>query len=329
MLLAGDVGATKTLLGLFEPAMDRPVPIEVARFDTLAFADLETLVAQFLDRCAHRSRIAAACFGVAGPVRRQRAVLTNVPWCVDGPALAARLALRRVQLLNDLEAMGYAVPVLRSDEWLVLQVGEAVEDGNAALIAAGTGLGEAMLHRVDGRLVPLASEGGHADFAPRTPREFELARALLARYGRVQVEHVVSGPGLVNIHEFVHRGTCPAVDARSASPAEVPARISEAALTKRCAKCVESLELFVEAYGSEAGNLALRAVATAGLYIAGGIAQAVLPALQDGRFVAAFSAKPPLADLLAAIPIRVIRLPEVGLLGAAVYAARLAAEEFG
>lgn len=323
MLLAGDVGATKTDLGLFELAAERPVPVETARFDTTAFDSLESLVAAFLARLPRRPTVRAACFGVAGPVRRQRATLTNVAWSVDAAVLAARLGIDRLRLLNDLEAMGYAVPAVAEQDLVVLQAGEPVEEGNAALIAAGTGLGEAILHRVEGRLIPVASEGGHADFAPRTPREFQLAQVLVGRYGRAQVEHVVSGPGLVNIHRFVHDGPCPAIEADGAEAA-LPARISEVALAGRCPRCVETLQFFVEAYGSEAGNLALRAVATAGVYVAGGIAQAILPALRDGRFVAAFTGKPPLHELLAAVPIRVVLVPDVGLLGAALYAARLA-----
>jgi glucokinase len=187
------------------------------------------------------------------------------------------------------------------------------------LIAAGTGLGQAMLHNIDGRFVPLASEAGHADFAARTEREIALARDLTARYGRADVEHVISGRGLVNIHRVAHDRPCAAgVDLES--PA-APAAISSAALERRCAGCVGTLDMFVEAYGAEAGNLALRVVSTGGLYVGGGIAPKILPALTSGAFMKAFLAKPPLDGMLSAMPVRVILNAESGLLGAAVFAA--------
>ena len=183
MLLAGDVGGTKTLLGLFSRAPERPRPIETRQFTTLDFPDLGAMITEFISaqggqggQGRHLDAIEAACFGVAGPVRDQVARLTNVPWLVDAAAVADRFAIRRVRLLNDLEAMSHAVPVFEPDEVAVLEEGEALPTGNAALIAPGTGLGEALLHNVDGRFVPAPSEGGHADFAARTPREIELLR---------------------------------------------------------------------------------------------------------------------------------------------------------
>ena len=175
---------------------------------------------------------------------------------------------------------------------------------------------------MNGRLLPVASEGGHADFAPRTDREFELARLLRDLYGRAEVEQVISGPGLLNIHRLTHDGkSCPSVE--GVAPAERPAAISEAALTHGCGRCAEALEIFVEAYGAEAGNLGLRGVATAGLYVGGGIAPKILPALQNGRFIQAFRAKAPMADLVAAMPISVIVKQDAGLLGAAIAAQQL------
>ena len=187
------------------------------------------------------------------------------------------------------------------------------------LIAAGTGLGQALLHNVDGRFVPSPSEAGHADFAARTEREIALVRDLTRRYGRADVEHVVSGRGLVNIHRVAHLHPCRAeVDLESP---EAPAAISIAASERRCPGCVETLDLFVEAYGAEAGNLALRTVSTGGLFIGGGIAPKILGALTSGAFIRAFLAKPPLDLLLAAMPVKVILNEEAGLLGAALYAA--------
>ncbi len=321
MLLAGDIGGTKTLLGLFDPDTARPRPLAVRSFGTLDHADLPSMIAELLrDDAAAPHAIGAACFGVAGPVIDESADLTNVPWRVDARQVAQAFKWQRVTLLNDLQAMAYAVPVLHDEEVLTLQKGEARPDGNIALIAAGTGLGEALLHNLDGRFIPSPSEGGHADFPARTDREFALARDLIARYGRADVEHVISGRGLVNLHRATHRSPCAAnIDLQDP---DAPALISAAALARRCDSCVETLDMFVEAYGAEAGNMALRAVATGGVFIGGGIAPKILPALTTGAFMRAFREKPPLDAMLAAMPVKVILNAEAGLLGAAVYAAR-------
>ncbi len=335
MLLAGDIGGTKTLLGLFARGAERPSAIEIGEFVTLEYDALEPMIRQFLKaRGVDPRAIEAGCFGVAGAVTEQVARLTNVPWRVDGGAIADALHLKQVRVLNDLEALAYGVTVLGSDELETLQHGVPVSGGNAAVIAAGTGLGEALLHNVDGRFVPGASEGGHADFAARTAREFELVQELTRIFGRVGNEVVVSGPGLVNIYQFTHRsfGTGPMLTPNSIAPShlcsavgvvkdpvDLPARISRSALEQRCEPCVEAMDIFISAYGSEAGNLALRTVATAGIYVGGGIAPKILPALRDGRFLEAFRAKEPMADLVATIPVAVILNPDAGLIGAAVH----------
>jgi glucokinase len=336
MLLAGDVGGTKTLLGLFTAGADRPAAVDVKSFVTLDYEGLEPMIADFLrERRTDPGRIDAACFGVAGAVTEQVARLTNVPWCVETAVIMDRLGFRRTEVVNDLEALAYGVTVLDPDELAVLQRGVPVPGGNAAVIAAGTGLGEALLLNVDGRFVPGASEGGHADFAARTPRELEMVREFTRVFGRVSVEHVLSGPGLVNVYQFTHEsfGTgpmitpssiaparlCPAVGT-VADPADLPARITRAAMERRCDRCAEALEMFVSAYGAEAGNIALRTVATAGVYIGGGIAPKILPALEAGSFLEAFRAKEPQADLVATIPISVILNRDAGLLGAALRA---------
>jgi glucokinase len=342
MLLAGDVGGTKTLLGLYSPAPERPTPIEIGEFATLDYDGLEPMIREFLGAWKVEPRtIAATSIGVAGAVTDQVARLTNVPWLVDGEAVAAALGLKRLRVLNDLEALAYSVPVLEQDEVAVLQQGIAAPGGNAAIIAAGTGLGEAMLHNVDGRFIPYASEGGHADFAARTPRELELVRALTRVFGRVGVEHVISGPGLVNIYQFTHDsfGTGPMITPNTIAPArlcpgvgpdryngDLPPRIYESARERRCPHCVEAVDIFLAAYGSEAGNLALRGLATAGMYVGGGIAPKILPALESGLFLESFRAKEPMADLVATIPVFVIVNPDSGLLGAAVHAMAAAQE---
>jgi glucokinase len=336
MLLAGDIGGTKTLLGLFTAAPERPRAVDVAEFVTLDYDGLEPMVLAFLQaRKVEPRRIAAASFGVAGAVTEQVARLTNVPWRVDGPVVAEALGVARTYVLNDLEALAYGVTLLEADELATLQRGVPSPGGNAAVIAAGTGLGEALLHNVEGRFVPGASEGGHADFAARTPAEIDMLRELTRVFGRVSVEHVVSGPGLVNIYQFTHQafGTGPMLTPSSIAPArlceavgttgdptELPARISRAAIERRCDRCVEALDMFVSAYGAEAGNIALRTVATAGVYVGGGIAPKILPLLTTGAFLEAFRAKAPMADMVATIPVAVILNADAGLLGAAAHA---------
>lgn len=323
MILAGDVGGTKSLFGLFEPGRERPAARVVREYGTLDFDGLDELAATFLEETGS-SAVDAVCIGVAGPVSGLRARLTNVPWMADASPIAERLPKARVMLVNDLEAMAYSVPVLQPEELRVLQEGAAVPAGNAALIAAGTGLGEALLHNLNGRFVPSPSEGGHADFSARTPREFAAAEELTRIHGRVDVERIVSGLGLINLFRFTH-GTqdvhraCRVVGG-GLDTAELPAAISTAALEGRCEQCAEALDMFVEAYGAEAGNLALRSVATAGVYIGGGIAPKILPALEAGGFMDAFLDKEPMADWMRMIPVAVILNQSAGLLGAAVRA---------
>jgi glucokinase len=320
MLLAGDIGGTKTLLGLFDGSPVRPRPMLVRSFGTLEYRDLPSMVDVFLkDGDAPRGTVRRASFGVAGPVLGDSATLTNVPWRVEAHGVRSAFGIDRVDLLNDLEAMAWSIPVLSEREVHVLQEGEARRGGNVALIAAGTGLGEALLHWVDGRFVPSASEAGHADFAARTEREIVLVRDLISRYGRADVEHVVSGRGFANLFRVAHREAC-RVGIDVESP-DAPALISGAALDRRCPGCVETLDMFVEAYGAEAGNLALRTVSTGGVFIGGGIAPKILPAMTAGAFMRAFRAKPPLDDLVAKMPVKIILNAEAGLLGAAVFAA--------
>jgi glucokinase len=319
MFLAGDIGGTKTLLGLFEAGSARPQPFAMRAFATLDYNHLADMLSVFASEAGLRGgEIESACFGVAGPVVGESVQLTNVPWRIDAREVETALNIRRVRLLNDLQAMAHAIPVLQPGELQVLQEGSAPAGGHRALIAAGTGLGEASVPYLDGRYVPSPSEGGHADFAARTERDVAVWRDLVRQYGRAEVEQVVSGRGLVNLYRVTHARRCTAVEATN--PRDLPAAITSAALERRCPECVETLAIFVEAYGAEAGNLALRTYSTGGLFVAGGIAPKILPALVDGRFIKAFCDKAPLADLMATIPVKVILNPEPGLLGAAVYA---------
>ena len=322
MLLAGDVGGTKTLLGLFESAEPRPRLVALHRYPTNAFNSFTEILDAFARDVHKPFSVDAAAVGVAGPVVDEAASLTHVAWDISTAEIRARFGTASVRLLNDLEAMGHSVSVLTPDELDVLQPGEPDPDGNAVVIAAGTGLGEACLHRVNGKWWPLSSEGGHADFAARTDREIELLTMLRREHGRAAVEDVVSGHGLLNLHRLTHdRRECDATRGLDSSAA--PAGISRAGLDGSCPGCVEALSMFVSAYGAEAGNLALRGVATAGVFVGGGIAPKILPALRDGRFIQAFRAKGPMTELVSRMPVKVILNAEAGLLGAAVYAQQL------
>jgi glucokinase len=325
MILAGDVGGTKTLLGLFDVADPRPVQRDGRTYATNEYASFTEILDAFAEDLGRPVDVAAIAVGVAGPVVANRATLTNIEWDVSAAEIAGRLGATRVRLLNDLEAMANSVDVLSPDEFVLLQEGVSRADGNAAVIAAGTGMGQAYLHRVNGRLMPVPSEGGHADYAARSDREIELVRMLRDLYGRAEVEHVLSGPGLLNLHRFTHRGGACEMLEDVDDPREAPARVTMAGLSGRCQGCVEALQMFVRAYGAEAGNMALRGVTTSGLYVGGGIAPKILPAVQSGMFMDAFLAKDPMRALLERVPVKVILNPEAGLLGAAVHAQHMLA----
>jgi len=316
MVLAGDVGGTKTLLGLFEPGSRRPVPRVTRSYETMSFSSLVEILDTFLREVQPAEGVRAAAFGVAGPVVHDHAKLTNIGWHISVQDICAHLGTSHVRLLNDLDAMARSIEVLEPDEVRVLQEGKPDADASVGVIAAGTGMGQAYLHRRNGRLVPAASEGGHADFAARTDREMELVRMLRERYGRAEVEQVLSGPGLLNLHRLTHRGgECLVVDDLD-SP-DAPAAVSRAGMGGRCQGCAEALRMFVSAYGAEAGNLALRGLTLGGVYIGGGIAPKILPVVEGGAFMQAFLDKAPMIDLLTRVPVKVILNPEAALLGAA------------
>lgn len=322
MILAGDLGGTKSLLGLFAPPDEsrlRPRPIVVHHYTTADFRDLTAMIAAFVEQPAVRGHeVTRACFGIAGPVMGRTAALTNAALTIDADAVGRAFAIAQVTLLNDLVAMAWSMRVLNDDELMVLHHGQAAADGNLALIAAGTGVNEALLLRDGERFIASAAESGHADWAARNDREVRLLRHLIDRFGRAEIEHVVSGLGIAHIHGAMHDTPCAIVD--DVADREAPARISEAAAARRCPGCVETMEVFVDAYGAEAGNLALRTMATGGIFIGGGIAPKILPLLTDGRFMRAFLDKGRFRDLLSNIPVRVILNEQTCLLGAAVAA---------
>ncbi len=329
MILAGDIGGTKTRLALYRAGVPAvaPVPLPGAErtFPSREHASLEAIVTLF--RNDHPDPIEAASFGVAGPVRDGRSETTNLPWVIETPALATLLGLQaeRVGLLNDLEASAWGLAALGPGDLLNLSPGSPGARGNSAMIAAGTGLGEAGLFWDGHRHRPFATEGGHAEFAPRTPLQDALAQWLRGRFGRVSWERVVSGPGLVNIHAFLRdtRHTpAPAWLEESMRTGDAAAAISEAALAGRDPVASEALDLFVALYGAEAGDLALKMMATGGVFVGGGIAPRIADRLAAGGFIAAFQAKGRMRPLMETMPVQVVLNDRTALLGAAWHAAR-------
>lgn len=324
MILAGDIGATNTRLALFKrddaTAIDASTrSLAEQKFSSRKYSNLPEIVREFVSCTSHT--VSRACFGVAGPVRDRRSVATNLPWIVEADTLAEVLRLPReeVLLINDLEANAYGIPALVPQDLVTIREGAAGTQGTAALISAGTGLGEAGLFW-DGRIHhPFASEGGHATFAPASKLQLELHGWLMKKYSHVSWERVVSGPGLVTLYEFLRetgRGEQPdwlAAEMQTGDPAPV---ISRNALAGKSALCEKALDLFVELYGAEAGNAALKFMATGGVYIGGGIAPRILPKLQAPAFREAFLAKGRMRPLLESMPLRIILNERAALLGA-------------
>ncbi|MBV9957155.1 MAG: glucokinase [Acidobacteria bacterium] len=324
MILAGDIGGTKANLALYEmEPRGGLVLIDERRYVSNDHASLELLVEDFIS--GRQPQIRAACFGVPGAVIDGAAKLPNLPWMVSRKQLAATLRLEGVQLINDLEATAHGVRALDATQLITLNEGTAEERGTLALIAAGTGLGQAALFRDGARYRVAASEGGHADFAPRNQLEMELLTYLLTRHQRVSYERVLSGPGLVNVYNFFkeREGAAePAWLAEALAASDDQAQtIAAAALDEKAELCVRALDLFVTIYGAQAGNLALTFKATGGVYVGGGIAPKIIAKLGDGLFMKAFREKGRLAPLVAAIPVHIIMNPKTALLGAASYAA--------
>lgn len=325
-VLAGDVGGTKVLLQVAE--VDGPscrVEAE-ARYESAQYPSFLSLAEEFL-RLARARDLRAACFGIAGPVRPTAqgaaANVTNLPWRVESEALARDLGIPRVRLINDFQAVGYGIAALGPEDFAVVQPGRRQPRAPCALIGAGTGLGQGLLVWANGYYEAVATEGGHADFAPVDEVQIDLLGYLRARFGRVSYERILSGPGLVNVYGFFQaRGV--AGNPALLNADDPPAAITAAALAGADPASVETLRLFVRVYGAQCGNLALTVLASGGVYIAGGIAAKILPALQTGDFVRGFNDKGRMSALLATIPVDVVLNPRVGLIGAALAASRLA-----
>jgi glucokinase len=321
MILAGDIGGTKTHMALFEQQGEHLQVLVEETFVSRDHSSLEEVVSLFLK--SHPQKIDRACFGVAGPVRAGRVQTTNLPWVVDIGDLGTKLDIQNASLINDLEANAHGLAYLEPKDFWVLNPGDSEATGNAALISAGTGLGEAGLFWDGKQHFPFASEGGHADFAPSDALQSELLSYLQARVRHVSWEHVLSGPGLQHIYLFLRdsgRGEEPLWLTEKMQSTDPSAAITQAALEKTSPLCEQALQLFVTFYGAEAGNLALKLLATGGLFIGGGIAPKILPALKTGEFMNAFVAKGRLQPVLEKIPVRIVLNDRTALIGAAHYA---------
>jgi len=318
MILAGDIGGTNTRLALFAWEDECLKVAEEATFRSREYGSLDEIVVEFV--ASRKLPVERASFGIAGPIKNGRCEATNLAWIVDGRQLAEKLAIEKVVLINDLEANAYGIAMLELKDFVVLNQGVADASGNAAIISAGTGLGEAGLFWDGKQHRPFACEGGHTDLAPRNELETQLLRYLFGKFSRVSYERAVSGPGLVNIYNFLRDsglgqespGMAEAM--RQQNPAAV---ISKAALDGTCALSVQALDLFVSLYGAEAGNLALKIMSTGGLFVGGGIAPKILPKLTGPLFMEAFTTKGRMSPLLKAMPVRVIMNEKTALLGAA------------
>ena len=324
MILAGDIGGTSTRLGLFKRDFGQIKPIRTQTFSSPNYHNLAAIVKDFLvNQCGD---IASACFGIAGPVRHGRVAAPNLAWETDSKSLARELKLPMVKLVNDLEANAHGIVALKPDDFVTLQTGDSCTQGNGAVISVGTGLGEAGMYWNGNAHLPFACEGGHTDFAPRDEMECELLTYLRSRFGRVSYERVLSGNGQLWLYEFLrdvkkHLESPAIAEAmRLNNPSAV---ITRAGLAGECELCVHALDWYVSLYGAEAGNLALKMMATGGVYIGGGIAPRIIEKLKKPVFLDAFLAKGRMRPLLESIPVRVIMKDTTALLGAARLAANL------
>lgn len=344
LLLAGDIGGTKTILRLVEESAEASrQTLYEALYPSRDFPDLVPIVKGFLStagqQLAREPQPQKACFAIAGPVVNDTSVLTNLDWFLEAKRLEKELKIAKVSLINDFAAVGYGILGLEKTDLHSLQDATFQPDAPIAVIGAGTGLGQGFLIRQSSDYQVFPSEGGHADFAPRTGLEFQLLQYLREKYDiqRISVERVVSGQGIVAIYQFLRdREIAPESPeiqqvirtweqetGRTEKSVDPAATIAKAALEKSDRLCEQTLQMFVDAYGAEAGNLALKLLPYGGLYVAGGIAGKILPLIKDGQFLRAFGQKGRVSSLLARVPVQVVLNPQVGLIGAAICASRL------
>jgi glucokinase len=326
MILAGDIGGTNARLALFDVQNGAYKLVSGSVFPSRQYRGLDEIVTKFVSDGELHPNL--ACFGVAGPVRNGKVETSNLPWVVDSKRLANELRLPSAILINDLEANAWGIAALQPDDVVVLNQVKDAPVGNKAVIAAGTGLGEAGMYWDGSKHHVFASEGGHTDFAPRNELEVDLLNYLRARFGHVSYERIVSGPGLVNVFHFLRdtgRGAEPSWLTEQMASSDPAASISMAALAGKCGLCEHAVDLFVSLYGAEAGNLALKIMATGGVYVGGGIAPKMLPKLAGPLFMQSFTGKGRMQTLLESIPVKVIKNEKLALLGAARYAVANAA----
>jgi glucokinase len=320
MILAGDIGASNSRLGIFRSENGSLHSERTAKFRNKDFSSIYEILDRFLDQ---KSEVNGACFGVAGPVLNGVAELTNNGWTIEARLIESRLGAAPVWLINDVEATGYGLSRVTDQDLLTLNRGTKDNASPAALIASGTGLGESILLRNGVGYVPIAGEWGHADFAPNDDLEMDFLTYMRTRFGHVSNDRVLSGPGLVLMYEFLRDAMhIPANDAVSEQIEHGDAGevITRNALEGRCELCSRALDMFVKIYGAESGNLALRSLARGGIYLGGGIAPKIRTKLTDGTFMNAFTSKGRMQPLLEAIPVHVVLNDQTGLLGAAHYA---------
>ncbi len=321
MLLAGDIGGTKTALAIFSPDDGPHAPVVEETFASARYPSLEALASEFLAK--NGLPVDRASFGVSGPVTGGKAAATNLPWEMDEARLGKALGLRSVRLLNDLEAIARAAPLLGSEDLHTLNAGTPDPEGALAVIAPGTGLGEAFLTREGSGYRAHPSEGGHADFAPTDELQLGLLRHLLDRFGHASYERVCSGRGLPNVYGYLkeigHAEEPPWLAEKLAAAEDPTPIIVEAASDPEVPRelCVAALDVFVCVLGAQAGNLALTVVATGGVFLGGGIPPRILPFLERGCFMEAFGRKGRFSELLGRVPVHVILNPKVALVGAA------------
>ncbi len=318
--LAGDIGGTKTHLALYEAQGEKVVLIAEKKYPSKDYSDLKQIVKEFWDE--HPAPLRKACFGIAGPVRNNVCKATNLPWVIDAKEMELELGIDEVFLLNDLEANAYGVKTLDNSNFYVINRGTYNGRGNQALISAGTGLGEAGFYYDGTATAPFACEGGHTDFAPRDEIEIKLLTHLQEKYGHVSYERILSGPGFYELYQFftdvLGRPKCPRVEERD-EDSDPSIMVSREGVRGYDPTCREVVERFVSIYGAEAGNLALKFLATGGIYIGGGIAPKILEKMKGSNFLHSFINKGRFSEMLRSIPVKVVLDENTALKGAAFY----------
>lgn len=321
MILSGEIGATRTRLAAFETEGNSLRRVVEKLYMSQEHGGLSAIITDFIR--TEGIPVQSACFGVAGPVKRGRSKISNLPWTIDAGELAKQLKLKAVGLINDLEAYAYGIDALDSTDFVTLNDGSEDEEGNRAVISARTGLGTAGLYWDGFRHHPFACEGGHADFAPRNSLEMELLAYLQKKYGRVSCERILSGPGIKNIYDFLRNANKldepQWLKEQMAAAPDPPALISQLALEGKAAICDQTLSLFVSIYGAETGNCALNFLSTGGIFLGGSIAAKIVPKMKEPIFMQSFLDKGRMESLLKEMPVKIVLNDDSGIIGAARY----------